>query len=149
MRPLLECSLRELGKVAEGPGSKTAYASAPGRRITIRPIGIVMRCMLARENMRARSGCQALVFEVCCKHVKWPLKLANEMTALDNRVRRRRHGTLSGPGNGAGYESSGSDPSGDERSDQMVSGRGDPGHVSAEHEAMAVETRAARLRRTL
>src|SRR3989442_15654631 len=63
MRPLLECSLRELGKVAEGPGSKTAYASAPGRRITIRPIGIVMRCMLARENMRARSGCQALVFE--------------------------------------------------------------------------------------
>src|SRR2546426_12340271 len=50
MRPLLQGSLRELGEIAEGPGSKTNYASAPGRRITIRLICAVVRCMLGRED---------------------------------------------------------------------------------------------------
>ncbi len=45
------------GKVAEGPGSANAqrYAIAPGRRIIIRPMEMVVECVMVGRGRYARD----------------------------------------------------------------------------------------------
>src|SRR4051812_29638563 len=84
-----------------------------------------------------------VICQQCGKQVKCPVVVANEMSGLTQGARimfhltgRYRDGTLSGPGFGAGHESTGSHLKGGQRQDPVDASGRDPRHFGPPYAAL-------------